>query len=361
MSSTRRMAAITTLVVAATVGGCNAVLGIAALPGLGDDAGSGSSTGSGSTSGLVSGQSTGANTGVPSGSGSSAGGSASGPTSTSGSGAESGAGMGISSVASSGTASGVSAGATTGNASSGTASGATTGSTSGASSGTASGATTGSTSGASSGTASGATSGTAPACTNVCTSGGSRCGGGGTQSCQVQANGCTAWTNLASCSTGLVCESYAGPVCLDPNWAEWPMPNAQVDVTNGAPNLESYTDNGDGTVTDNVTGLMWQQSVESVTYTQPDALAYCAGLSLAGYTDWRLPTVIEVISIVDPGASSPALNTKYFPAVAFWENAGFWTSTLNAGMPGSAWDVAFSDGETSYQPVGSGFVARCVR
>src|SRR5580658_2325767 len=321
----RTMAATTTVVAAATLGGCNAVLGIRALPGLSDDGGSGSSTGSGSTSGVASGQSTGTDTGVPSGSGSNAGGSGSGMTGASGSGTESGASTGISTGASSGTASGVSASATSGSAS-----------------------------GAISGSASGATSGTGAACTNKCVSGTSQCGGGGTQSCQVQTNGCTAWATVASCSTGLVCESYAGPVCLVPNWAEWPMPNAQVDVTNGAPNLESYTDNGDGTVTDKVTGLMWQQSVESVTYTQPDALAYCAGLSLAGYTDWRLPTVIELISIVDPGASSPALNTKYFPAVAFWENAGFWTSTLTAGMPGSAWDVPFSDGEAYYQPVTSG-------
>ena len=39
------------------------------------------------------------------------------------------------------------------------------------------------------------------------------------------------------------------------------MPNDRVDVTAGAPNLESYTDNKDGTVTDNLTGLMWQQTV----------------------------------------------------------------------------------------------------
>jgi hypothetical protein len=53
------------------------------------------------------------------------------------------------------------------------------------------------------------------------------------------------------------------------------MPNSQVDVTAGAPNLESYTDNGDGTVTDNVTGLMWQQAVPATTYTWANAVAYC--------------------------------------------------------------------------------------
>ena len=68
------------------------------------------------------------------------------------------------------------------------------------------------------------------------------------------------------------------------------MPNSQADVTAGAPNLESYTDNGDGTVTDNVTGLMWQQAVPTATYSWAGAVTYCSTLTLAGHSDWRLPS-----------------------------------------------------------------------
>ncbi len=60
----------------------------------------------------------------------------------------------------------------------------------------------------------------------------------------------------------------------------------------------SYTDNGDGTVTDNNTGLMWQQDPgEKVNY--DEAVDNLGGFSLAGYTDWRLPTITELYSLMD--------------------------------------------------------------
>jgi len=76
-------------------------------------------------------------------------------------------------------------------------------------------------------------------------------------------------------------------------------------------NPPSYTDNGDGTVTDNVTGLMWQQ-YDGGEMTHADAVAYCAGLSLGGHSDWRLPTAHELFSINYLGAISPALDTSVF-------------------------------------------------
>jgi hypothetical protein len=136
------------------------------------------------------------------------------------------------------------------------------------------------------------------------------------------------------------------------------MPNAQVDVTAGAPNLESYTNNGDGTVTDNVTALVWQQTAPSSTYTQA-AAQYCAALALAGYTDWRLPSFVELVSLLDLGTSSPSINTTYFPGTP---STFFWSSTPYAGTPGNYWDVHF-DGGYTFGDVGSsgGFYARCVR
>src|SRR5262249_33531794 len=113
-------------------------------------------------------------------------------------------------------------------------------------------------------------------CTNACTNGGKQCTTTSStqiQSCSVGANGCTTWGSSA-CASGLVCERYSGASCVDPNWAEWPMPNDVRDVGAGAPNVESYKDNLDGTVTDNVTGLIWQQGYASCN-TQVDCVAYC--------------------------------------------------------------------------------------
>jgi hypothetical protein len=59
--------------------------------------------------------------------------------------------------------------------------------------------------------------------------------------------------------------------------------------------------NGDGTVTDLDTGLMWQQSDSGNTYTWKDGLAYCTSLDLAGYADWRMPNSRELQSLVNYG------------------------------------------------------------
>jgi hypothetical protein len=159
--------------------------------------------------------------------------------------------------------------------------------------------------------------------------------------------GCDYQSSASTCSTGLVCERYMSPACVDPSWAEWPMPNGPTDVAAGAPNLESYTDNGDQTVTDNVTGLMWQQAIAPGTYSYAAALAYCPTLTLGGHSDWRLPSIIELISLVDYG-SSTAINGTYFPVAG----------GIIASNPPGNWIVG--GGDVSYGPPVMGSV-RCVR
>ena len=63
--------------------------------------------------------------------------------------------------------------------------------------------------------------------------------------------------------------------------------------------IPSYTDNWDGTVTDNVTGLIWTQDISSYAMPWSDASTYCESLNTGGYTDWRLPTLKELWSIRD--------------------------------------------------------------
>lgn len=89
-------------------------------------------------------------------------------------------------------------------------------------------------------------------------------------------------------------------------------------------NASSYTDNGDGTITDNVTGLIWQKEYKVMTY--PEALKAIEEFQLAGYTDWRIPTIKEAYSLilfsgsdVSPELSggsdtpgTPFINTDFF-------------------------------------------------
>jgi hypothetical protein len=105
----------------------------------------------------------------------------------------------------------------------------------------------------------------------------------------------------------------------------------------------SYTDNGDGTVTDTSTGLRWQQAGSSNTPWE-QALAYCEGLNLGGYTDWRLPTSKELQSLVDYNRYNPAINTTYFPnTAASW----YWSSTTYVSHTHGAWPVYFDDGSVT--------------
>ena len=171
------------------------------------------------------------------------------------------------------------------------------------------------------------------------------------QTCSM-ANACTTALTTSSCASGTICERNPTAACLNPSWAEWPMPNGPTDVLAGAPNVENYTDNHDGTVTDNVTNLMWQQTPTG-TFSRTAALAYCPTLTLSGHNDWRLPSLVELISIVDYGQNNPARNTSYFPILTSLDF--FWSSEAPAG-----WQVYF-DGESFPASASDPGFARCVR
>ncbi|OJF76335.1 MAG: hypothetical protein BKP49_07630 [Treponema sp. CETP13] len=100
-------------------------------------------------------------------------------------------------------------------------------------------------------------------------------------------------------------------------------------------NVPSYTDNGDGTVTDNVTGLTWTQELSDASMVWEDADDYCDSLTTGGYDDWRLPNIKELQSIVDYSGSFPAIDTSVFNITEIVNEAGnkdypyFWSSTSN--------------------------------
>ena len=123
-------------------------------------------------------------------------------------------------------------------------------------------------------------------------------------------------------------------------------------------NPPSFTDNSDGTVTDNNTGLVWQQDDDNNTYTWSAAAIICENVSLGGETDWRLPNRRELISIVNFGTSNPTINSTVFPNI---NSSYYWSSTTYAGGTGSAWFVYFYDGYVIYSGKSSSYYVRCVR
>ncbi|MBA3052266.1 DUF1566 domain-containing protein [bacterium] len=124
----------------------------------------------------------------------------------------------------------------------------------------------------------------------------------------------------------------------------------------------SYMDNSDGTVTDNLTGLMWLQDANyyngGASQTWEQALSGCESFSYAGYSDWRLPNMKELLSIVKYEGSAPLISTTYFlnNQINF-----YWTSTTVPGNPTIAIDVNFDSGEAYGNDKTDAYYVRPVR
>jgi len=119
----------------------------------------------------------------------------------------------------------------------------------------------------------------------------------------------------------------------------------RVRVVRGEQCVGNYVDNGNGTVTDISTGLMWQQDTAPDTYNWQEALSYCEDLTLAEYDDWRLPNRNELQSLQDYSQYNPSIDTAFFPNTV---SSHYWSSTTDVGGPYYAWLVGFLDGYVYY-------------
>ena len=112
-----------------------------------------------------------------------------------------------------------------------------------------------------------------------------------------------------------------------------------------APSSSRLTD-ADDMVSDHLTGLIWSANdIGSDRHDWPSAQKVVATLNLGGFTDWRLPTIKELLTLVDYDRNSPAIDPIFATCKADW----YWTSTPLASSPGDdAWSVDFSYGYSYY-------------
>lgn len=113
------------------------------------------------------------------------------------------------------------------------------------------------------------------------------------------------------------------------------------------------------TVIDDKTNLMWQDNIKTRTYNTKwqNAIKYCEDLKLEGYTNWRLPRIEELLSIVDKSSYNPAIYPKFKNVVPlyYWSISPYRPSAINA------WGADFSNGnDGAYNKTHSIYV-RCVR
>lgn len=151
------------------------------------------------------------------------------------------------------------------------------------------------------------------------------------------------------------------------------------DLLKGAPH--SFTDNGDGTITDHTTGLMWEKLSDDNTihdwnngYTWSAAftikVATLNSSNFAGHNDWRVPNQPELYSLVNFGAANPAIFSAFNMACApgcsvttcsCTQPDYYWSSTTLIAAPNFAWEVAYLAGATYAYDKSSSMYVRAVR
>ena len=98
-----------------------------------------------------------------------------------------------------------------------------------------------------------------------------------------------------------------------------------------SPSALSVKDNGDGTITTSLTGmsLTWEKSGSTSTFSFADAGTHCSGLTFAGHSDWRVPTLFEMLSMADYSQSPVELHSEF--ALPAGHSNHYWSATTTPG------------------------------
>jgi hypothetical protein len=150
---------------------------------------------------------------------------------------------------------------------------------------------------------------------------------------------------------------FDGPLGADADrrWAHWPLPPV-------APTHPSY-DLQNETVFDKTTGLMWHRAVAQSTMYHSAALSHCFDSRIGGFADWRLPTRLELLSILDYGEATNLTDATVFPnPPASPASTRMWSASVDGTDPAKRWYVDGDDGTLGSGVPGSfQYNVRCVR
>ena len=135
--------------------------------------------------------------------------------------------------------------------------------------------------------------------------------------------------------------------------AGWPLQDGDFQ-----PNAQALAKTASDEVTDKTTGLIWQQGDDGNTYTYNDAIQHCSTFQSAeASTGWRLPSVVELMTLINSGVDLPSIDPSFSGA----QSNNYWTSTPTASANMLSWTVKFDFGEIIPLLADSSLPVRCVR
>jgi len=164
-------------------------------------------------------------------------------------------------------------------------------------------------------------------------------------------------------SVGLVLANYGGGVTpagakdlsgVTPNWDQ------------NLPSASRFTTVFTGAVRDNNTGLVWEQAPDATNRTWSfvpgettrHALGYCLNKAVGGTRGWRLPSIAELVSLIDPSLPAPFVPASVFTGV---QSVFYWSASTSADYPTRAWGVNFGVGDEGSGPKFNVTPVWCVR
>jgi hypothetical protein len=141
------------------------------------------------------------------------------------------------------------------------------------------------------------------------------------------------------------------PALLLQNWSK-KLPSAS--------RFTVLSDFGNAAVRDDETGLVWEKTLETTELSWSDARNACADKDVGGRKGWRLPSISELASLVDPSMRTGSTLPLGHPFTNAQADV-YWSATTMAGNPNSAWLVFFDTGRVSYGFKTITFHVWCVR
>ena len=172
-------------------------------------------------------------------------------------------------------------------------------------------------------------------------------------------------------SVGLVLANYGGgvtPAVAAPADAHAGLPQNWDQKIPAASRFVVLSDFGGAAVRDNETGLVWEQSPLTSLHpwdfsagTGASALYQCTSRTTGGRKGWRLPSVHELASLVDPSVAAPGPTIQAGHPFTNVQSSHYWSAATSADFPTSAWLVFFGSGDVFTSIKAGSLHAWCVR